>query len=45
MIYEWAKGLKTSRLQNKQNWKSLVKKLMKYVKLPDFKFIFFMTIP
>ena len=25
-IYKWAKGLKTNRLQSKQNWKSLVKK-------------------
>ena len=44
-IYKWAKGLKTNRLQSKQNWKSLVKKLMKYVNLLDFMFIFFMIIP
>ena len=43
----WAKVLKTSRRKNKQNWKSLVKKLMKYVTLQpllDFMFIFSTTI-
>ena len=44
--YKWVKGLKTNCLQNKQNWKNLVKKLnKKYMTYFDFVFIFPMTIP